>query len=142
LPAEKRERFVQQYEVTPYDAGVFAGDRDLAAYFEQAAQGARKPKSVANWVLNDLSSALSVSGQSVRECQLKPESLRELVDIIESGAISNKQGKEVFADMFATGEAAAMIVEKKGLKQESDLGRVEALCRQAIEASPKAVAEY
>jgi aspartyl-tRNA(Asn)/glutamyl-tRNA(Gln) amidotransferase subunit B len=142
LPAEKRERFVRAYEVTPYDAGVFAGDRALAAFFEKAAQGAKKPKSVANWVLNDLASALTASGQSLEECPLKPESLRELVEIIEGGTISNKQGKEVFADMYASGESAAAIVEKKGLKQESDLGALEALCRQAIEASPKAVAEY
>jgi aspartyl-tRNA(Asn)/glutamyl-tRNA(Gln) amidotransferase subunit B len=65
-----------------------------------------------------------------------------LVNLIDAGTISSKQGKEVFAEMFATGKSAAVIVEEKGLKQESDIGALEALCRQAIDASPKAVAEY
>ena len=64
------------------------------------------------------------------------------MNLIQSGAISSKQGKEVFAELFATGRAPALIVEEKGMKQESDAGALEVLCKQAIEASAKAVAEY
>src|SRR3954447_15760836 len=73
LPAEKRERFVQQFGITPYDAGVLANDLPLAAFFEVAARGAKKPKGGANWVLNDLRSALAASGESLAECKVGPD---------------------------------------------------------------------
>jgi aspartyl-tRNA(Asn)/glutamyl-tRNA(Gln) amidotransferase subunit B len=142
LPAQKRARFVEQYGVSPYDAGVLADDLPLASYFETAAKGAKKPKNVANWLLNDLLSALSTSGTSIEECPIAPDNLDELVNLIDSGTINGKQGKEVFAEMFTTGKRASAVVEEKGLKQESDLGAIEALCDQAMAANPKAVDEY
>ena len=142
LPGEKRERFVEQFGVTAYDASVLANDLELARYFEDAARNSRKPKSVANWVLNDLLSAVSAAGGTLTECPISPGQLDELVSLIDSGAISSKQGKEVFAEMFASSKDAAAIVEARGMKQESDIGALEGLCEQAISASPKAVAEY
>lgn len=142
LPAEKRARFVTQYGVTDYDASVLASDRALARYFEEAAAGAKKPKSVANWLLNDLLSALGAADKTIANCPISPSQLDELVNLIDSGAINGKQGKEVFAEMFASGRGAAVIVEEKGLRQESDVGAIEELCDQAIAASPKAVAEF
>jgi len=142
LPGEKRERFVRDFGVTAYDASVLASENALAVYFEAAAQGARNPKSVANWVINDLLSALNASGTSIVECPIFVGQMRGLVDLIDSGEISNKQGKEVFAEMLATSLPPEVIVERKGLKQVSDTGALEALCDQAIAASAKAVAEY
>ena len=142
LPNEKRTRFVKQYGVTEYDASVLADDLELASYFEKAAHSAKKPKNVANWILNDLLSALSGAGQTLSDCSISADKLDELVNLIDTGVISGTQGKEVFAEMFATGKAASHVVEEKGLKQESDQGALEALCVQAIEANPKAVAEY
>jgi aspartyl-tRNA(Asn)/glutamyl-tRNA(Gln) amidotransferase subunit B len=142
LPAEKRERFVRDFGVTEYDASVLADDLALAAYFETAAKAAKKPKNVANWILNDLQSALAAAGHTIHECPIAADALDELVNLIDVGVISGKQGKEVFAEMFATGKAASIIVEEKELKQESDVGALEALCQQAIDANPKAVAEY
>jgi len=142
LPAEKRERFVRDFGVTEYDANVLASERALADYFEAAAQGTKKPKAIANWIINDLLSALASAGQTIAESPISAAHLDELVNLIDGGTISGKQGKEVFAEMFATGKTAAKVVEEKGLKQESDTGAIEALCIQAITASPKAVAEY
>ncbi len=142
LPAQKRARFVSQYGVSSYDAGILADDVLLAGYFESAARKARKPKNVANWILNDLQSALGVAGQTISDCPIPADALDELVGLIDSGKISGKQGKEVFAEMFSSGKRAAAVVDEKGLQQESDSGALEALCQQAIEASPKAVAEY
>jgi aspartyl-tRNA(Asn)/glutamyl-tRNA(Gln) amidotransferase subunit B len=117
-------------------------DLDLARYFEAAAKGARKPKSIANWILNDLQSALGASDRSIGDCPIPPVALDELVNLIESGKISGKQGKEVFAEMFATGKGAAAIVEEKGLEQLSDTSAIETLCDQVIAANPKPVADF
>lgn len=142
LPRAKRTRFVEQYGVSAYDAGVLANDLGLAGYFESAAKGARKPKSVANWILNDLQSALADDGRSIAKCQVSPESLNELVNLVEAGTISGKQAKEVFAEMFASGEPAAAIVKEKGIEQLSDTAAIEALCDEVIAANPKPVADF
>ena len=142
LPQAKRARFVREYEVSEYDAGVLADDVALAGYFESAAKGARKPKSVANWILNDLQSALATSGATITDCPIPPAALDELVSLIETGKISSKQGKEVFAEMFASGKTAAVIVREKGIEQLSDTGAIEALAVQVIAANPKPAEDF
>jgi aspartyl-tRNA(Asn)/glutamyl-tRNA(Gln) amidotransferase subunit B len=142
LPWEKRERFVREYGVSEYDAGVLADDLALSAYFELAAQGARKPKAIANYVLNDLLSALGAASTPISECPIPAKELGALVDLIEAGKINSKQAKEVFAEMFATGKAPALIVEEKGLQQESDIGAIESLCTEVIASNPKSAEDY
>ncbi len=142
LPEAKRARFVRQYEVSSYDAAVLANDRELAEYFERSAEGASKPKSVANWILNDLQSALAVSSLSIVSSPVAAEALRELVRLIEHGRISGKQGKDVFAEMFASGKSAAEIIQARGLQQLSDTGAIEKLCDEVIAAHPKPVADF
>src|ERR1700724_2803059 len=142
LPKAKRARFVEEYQITPYDAGVLADDVDLARYFETAAKGVKKPKSVANWILNDLQSALSSAGKTINDCPIPPEALDELVNLIESGKISGKQGKEVFSEMFASGRRAASIVQEKGIEQLSDTSALEAMCDEVTEKNPKPAADF
>jgi aspartyl-tRNA(Asn)/glutamyl-tRNA(Gln) amidotransferase subunit B len=142
LPKAKRARFVEQYGVSPYDAGVLTNDLDLAGYFETAGKGATKPKNVANWILNDLQNALSTVGKAIKDCPIPPEALDELVNLIDSGRISGKQGKEVFAEMFATGKMAGAIVKEKGIEQLSDVSAIETLCDQVIAANPKPIADF
>src|SRR6476659_1346498 len=142
LPKAKRARFVEQYQVSPYDAAVLANDRELARYFEAAAKGAKKPKNVANWILNDLQNALSAAGKGINDCPIPPETLDEFVNLIDSGKISGKQGKEVFAEMFATGKSSALIVKEKGVEQLSDVAAIETLCDEVIAANPKPIADF
>src|SRR5207244_6352241 len=142
LPKAKRARFVEQYQVSAYDAAVLANDLELAGYFEAAAKGAKRPKNIANWILNDLQNALSAAGKTRQECPIPPEALDELVNLIDSGKSSGKQSKEVFAEMFATGKSAAGIEKEKGIEQLSDVSAIEALCDQVIAANPKAVADF
>ena len=142
LPKARRARFVEQYQVSPYDAGVLANDLDLARYFETAAKGAKKPKNVANWILNDLQSALSNAGKTINDCPIPPEAVDELVNLIDTGKISGKQGKDVFAEMFATGKGAAAIVGEKEITQLSDASAIDALCDQVIAANPKPAADF
>jgi aspartyl-tRNA(Asn)/glutamyl-tRNA(Gln) amidotransferase subunit B len=142
LPKAKRARFVEQYRVSPYDAAVLANDLELTRYFESAAKSAKKPKNIANWILNDLQNALSAAGKGISECPIPPEALDEFVNLIDSGKISGKQGKEVFAEMFATGRSSAAIVKEKGVEQLSDASAIEKLCDEVIAANPKPVADF
>jgi aspartyl-tRNA(Asn)/glutamyl-tRNA(Gln) amidotransferase subunit B len=142
LPRQKRARFVEQYQVTPYDAGVLADDVDLARYFETAAKSSKKPKNVANWILNDLQSALSTAGKTINDCPIPPQALDELVGLIDSGKISGKQGKEVFSEMFSSGKGAAAIVKEKGIEQLSDTGAIEKICDEVIAANPKPASDF
>ena len=100
LPWEKRARFVADFGVSDYDAAVLANDLALASYFETAAKGAKKPKNVANWILNDLQSALSAASLAITDCPVPPHALDELVNLIDTGAINSKQGKEVFSELW------------------------------------------
>ena len=136
LPKAKRARFVEQYQVSAYDAGVLASDLDLARYFETAGKGAKKPKNVANWILNDLQNALSTAGNTIDDCPIPAEALDDLVNLIDSGNISGKQGKEVFAEMFVTGKRAAAIVKEKGIEQLSDTAAIEKLCDDGSQSHP------
>lgn len=142
LPAAKRARFESQYGLASYDASVLANDVALAMYFERAAAGARKPKSVANWIINDLLSALAAKSVAVTDSPIPPESLDELANLVDDGKISLRQAKDVFAAMFEKGGSAAEIVRASGLEQESDSGVIEGLCDQVIAANPKPVADY
>src|SRR5881392_478713 len=142
LPKAIRARFIEQYEVSAYDAGVLANDLDLARYFEIAAKGAKKPKNVANWILNDLQSALSSAGKTINDCPVPPQALDELVNLIDSGKISGKQGKEVFADMFSSGKGAAVIVREKGIEQLSDTSAIEKFCDEVIADNPKPALDF
>ncbi|MEN3370060.1 MAG: aspartyl-tRNA(Asn)/glutamyl-tRNA(Gln) amidotransferase subunit [Verrucomicrobiota bacterium] len=142
LPRAKRARFVEQYGVSEYNAAVLADDLALAAYFEAAAKGAHKPKSVANWILNDLQSALASAGRAITGCPIPPGALDDLINLIETGKISGKQAKEVFSEMFASGKGAAAIVSEKGIEQLSDAAEIEIFCDQVIAANPRPVADF
>ena len=142
LPQAKRERFVADYGVSDYDVSVLADDKALADFFEDAAKGSPKPKSVANWIINDLLSALGAASLQIGDCTVAPAHIGELTALIEGGTISGRQAKEVFAEMIASGKAPTVIVEEKGLKQVSDTGALEAFCDEVIAANPASVADF
>ena len=142
LPWEKRARYVSDFGVTEYDAAVLASNLATASYFESAAAGARKPKSIANWILNDLQSALFAAGKTILECPITPAAFDELVNLIDEGKINSKQGKEVFAEMFASGRIATEIVKERGLEQVSDTSAIEALADEVIKDHPGPAADF
>ncbi len=141
-PDAKRERFVTSYGLTIYDAGVLASDAALADYFEKAASGAKNAKTIANWVLNDLQSALGANRLSLSEARVAPGSLTKLVGLIEDGKISGTQAREVFSEMFASGKEADAIVREKGMEHLSDESALEALCDRVIAENPKPLADF
>lgn len=142
LPIAMRERFIAQYEVSMYDADVLTSDLELARYFERAVEDAPKPKQVANWILNDLQSALAASDRAISNCPIQPNALKELVSLVDSGKINGKQAKDVFAEMFTSGRTPAVIVQEQGFQQVSDTTAIAAWCDQVIAANPKPVADF
>ncbi|MFK5920556.1 MAG: Asp-tRNA(Asn)/Glu-tRNA(Gln) amidotransferase subunit GatB [Verrucomicrobiota bacterium] len=136
LPHTKVARFEKDFGITHYDACVLASDQSLADYYEQAAVGASSAKKVANWVINNLLAALNEKSLFIADCPLSAQSLRELVDLIEVGQISNSQGKEVFIALFETGDKSpAEIAKEKGF-EPADSGEIDAFIDQAIAANP------
>jgi aspartyl-tRNA(Asn)/glutamyl-tRNA(Gln) amidotransferase subunit B len=140
LPADKRNRFVASYGLREYDAGVLTATRDISEYFEKTAKAAGDPRMAANWVTGDLLGA--VKGADIGESPVSPEQLGELVAFITKGEISGKMAKDIFARMFDTGESAATIIDREGLRQISDTGALEKMVDEAIAASPKQVEQY
>jgi aspartyl-tRNA(Asn)/glutamyl-tRNA(Gln) amidotransferase subunit B len=141
-PHARRDRFVAEYGITPYDAHVLTLEKVTAEYFEAAAKGRKNPKLVANWVQTELLGALAKSDHTLAESPVSPDALGELVGLIEANTISGKIAKDVFAEMFETGKSPKAIVKEKGLEQVTDTGAIEGLVDAAIAANPKPVEEY
>jgi aspartyl-tRNA(Asn)/glutamyl-tRNA(Gln) amidotransferase subunit B len=136
LPAERKRRFEEAYGLSDYDAGVLTSSREMADYYEATIGAGAKPKPAANWLMGDLQALLASSDGALERCLVRPDGLARLVALIEEGAISNRQGKEVLAEMFATGADPDTVVETRGLKQISDEGALESVAREVVAANP------
>src|SRR5437868_3959420 len=145
LPDAKKARFVAEYGLRPEDTDVLVAERATAEYFERVARSngkSRDAKAAAYWVIGDLFGALNKQGRGIEEAPITPEQLGALLDLIADGTISGRIAKDVFAEMIETGIDAAAIVEKKGLRQMSDTGAIEAAVDAALAAHPAQVAQY
>jgi aspartyl-tRNA(Asn)/glutamyl-tRNA(Gln) amidotransferase subunit B len=140
LPDAKKKRFVRDYGLTPYDAGVLAGDVESALFFESVARG-RDPKLSANWVTQELFGALNKRGLELAQSPVSAAHLGGLIDLIVDGTINGKIAKDVFAKMLDTSEDADTIVEREGLRQVTDTGAIEAAIDQLMDANADKVAE-
>ena len=136
LPLARKQRLMADYQLPASDAEVFVGDAALGDYFEVAAKGAKNPKAVANWVMNNLQAKLTETGGSTADLKFESSAIGELVGLVEDNKINSKIAQDVFAEMFESGKAPAVIVEEKGLSQVSDSAELEAFCDEAIEANP------
>jgi len=141
LPEAKKQRFMEAFGLSAYDASVLVAERETADYFETVAEG-RDPKLAANWVISDLFGRLNRAETPVSESPVVASALGGLIDLIADGTISGRIAKDVFADMFDTGRSAFEIVEEKGLKQVSDTGALEAAVDQVMADNPDRVADY
>ncbi len=142
LPRAKRRRFVEQYGLPEYDAGVLTASRPLADYFEAVVQAGAPAKAASNWIMSDLLGKLHAQDRDIADSPVSPDRLAELLGLIQEGTISGKMGKSVFTEMFDTGKSAAQVVEEKGLKQVSDAGELEALLKDVFQRHPDEVAAY
>ncbi|MBA3790807.1 MAG: Asp-tRNA(Asn)/Glu-tRNA(Gln) amidotransferase subunit GatB [Rubrobacter sp.] len=114
LPDAMRARFVEDYGLSPYDAGVLTADRDLAVYYEAVAAEV-DPKQAANWISGDLRSLLNESGEEVSNSKASPERMIELICLVRDGAISRSAARDVIGRVFETGDSPTAIVEREGL---------------------------
>jgi len=138
LPDEKKARFVTDFGLSEYDAGVLTAEAENAAFFEAAAEG-RDGKAVANWVINELYGRLRKEGHDIAQSPVSPQQLGGIADLIASGAISGKIAKEVFEIVYTQGGDPARIVEERGLKQLTDTGAIEAAVDAIVAANPAQV---
>jgi len=142
LPAQKRHRFISDYGLREYDAEVLTASRPMAEYYEHVAEVSGDPKTAANWVIGDLSGALNAAGKDVTESPITAKSLGELVALINKGELSGKLAKDIFPKMFETGEPPAVIMDREGLRQNSDTGALEKIVDDVLAANGKQVEQY
>ena len=142
LPAAKRARFLRDYGLTDYDAGVLTATRALADYFEEVVREAPDPKTAANWIQSELLGALKEAGKDITESPVGPAALQELLRLMADGTLSGKMAKTVFEKMFATGRPAREIIAAEKMEQITDAGEIEKICRQVLAANPGQVEAY
>jgi aspartyl-tRNA(Asn)/glutamyl-tRNA(Gln) amidotransferase subunit B len=141
LPDTKKARFIDQFKLSPYDAGVLVAEQASAVYFETVAKG-RDAKQAANWVMGDLFAALNRLGIGIEASPVSAEALGEMIDLIADGTISGRLAKDVFAAMVETGERPGKIVAERGLTQVTDSGAIEAAIDAVLAANQDKIAEY
>jgi len=140
LPDAKKARFVADYAMTEYDAGVLTADVENAAYFEAVARG-RDGKLAANWVINELFGRLKKEDHSITDSPVSAAQLGQIIELIGAETISGKIAKDVFEIAYTTGRDPAEIVETEGMKQVTDTGAIEAAVDAIIAANPDQVAK-
>jgi aspartyl-tRNA(Asn)/glutamyl-tRNA(Gln) amidotransferase subunit B len=142
LPNAKKQRFVQTYGLSEYDAGVLTSERALADYFEIAAKESGEPKLAANWVTGELAAQLNKANLNIAQSPIVAAQLAGLIARIKDNTISGKIAKQVFEAMWNGEGAADAIIEKQGLKQVSDSGAIEQIVAGIVDANPEQVEQY
>jgi len=143
LPMARLRRFVSELRLSDYDASVLVADRDVADYFETAVSAGADPKPAANWVTTDVMGQLNERKIPIAEFPVTADALAEMIALVADGTISTKIAREeVFPEMLAAGASAKDVVERKGLKQISDAGELEALVGKIVAENPKAADDF
>jgi aspartyl-tRNA(Asn)/glutamyl-tRNA(Gln) amidotransferase subunit B len=143
LPDARKQRFINGYSLSEYDAGVLTATREMGDYFETVVQrAAGQGKLSANWVMGELSGALNRSDINIADSPVTAEALGDMLLRIEDGTISGKIAKQVFEAMWAGAGSADEVIEKKGLKQISDSSAIEGIIQEVMDNSPKQIEQY
>ncbi len=146
LPQERKERFVSDYGIPPYDAELLTSRRDVADYFEEAVKIHSNPKAISNWVMGDLFRIIKEKKLDekllISDWPIPASHLARMVAMVDGGKISGKMAKGLFDDMLATGAPPEEIAHKKGLEQVKDLSSIEKAVEQVIARHGPQVADY
>tara|TARA_B100000929_G_C15507733_1_gene419313 strand:+ start:654 stop:2084 length:1431 start_codon:yes stop_codon:yes gene_type:complete len=141
LPDQKKERFIKEYSLSNYDAGVLVSDKATSEYYEMVVKG-RTPKLVTTWVTGELFSVLNKKNISIQDSPVSTKMMGELLDNIASGKVSNRLAKDIFEDMCETGKNPNLIIEEKGLSQISDKGEIEKFVDEVLNNNPVNIEKY
>ena len=141
LPDQIKERFINEYSLSSYDANIIVSDKATSEYFEDVVKN-RNPKLVTTWVTGELFSILNKKNLIIEDSPITSKQLGELVDNIENGKISNRQAKEVLEEMCESGKGALEIIDEKGLSQISDENEIESLVDNVLNSNPENVKKY
>ncbi|GAB4400369.1 MAG: Asp-tRNA(Asn)/Glu-tRNA(Gln) amidotransferase subunit GatB [Anaerolineales bacterium] len=142
LPEARRERFVRDYGLSAYDAGVLTADRDVADFFEAVVGLGGDAKGAANWITGEIFRLMNARGLEMSQMPIRPAQLCELMGLIQEGVITTTIAKDVLGHMVDTGESPGDIVRQRGLAQVRDTAALEGVARQVIADNPDAVAQY
>ena len=142
LPDQKRERFVKEYQIPEYDAEILTSTKAMANYYEECIRLFPETKTVSNWMMGDLLKELKRDEREIEQCPVTPEHLAEMLLLIKRGTISGKMAKDVFEEMYRTGDRPEKIVKDRGWVQILDEGEIEGVIRRVMEANPKLVEDY
>ncbi len=141
LPDAKKTRFIKDYGLTPYDAGVLVAEKETAEFFETVCKG-RDAKEAVKLVTGDFFAMLNRRGATIAQSPIKAEHLGKLIDLQKDGTISGRIAKDLFVAMEETGKDPAVLVEERGLKQVTDTGAIDAAIKEIVAANPKQVEAY
>ncbi len=141
LPDQIKERFINEYSLSSYDANIIVSDKATSEYFEDVVKN-RNPKLVTTWVTGELFSILNKKNLIMEDSPITSKQLGELIDNIENGKISNRQAKEVLEEMCESGKGASEIIDEKGLSQISDENEIESLVDSVLNSNPENVKKY
>jgi len=142
LPNARRQRFMDEYELPEHDATLLVSDKKLADYYESCVKSYSNPKTVSNWVLNELLALLSNARQNIDECKITPEHFAGMMKLVDDGTISGKIAKTVYEEMFNTAKMADVVVKEKGLLQITDEAEIAAIVEQVMAENPGPVQDY
>ncbi len=142
LSEQKKERFIKEYHLPDYDAGVLTADRAVSEYFENTVKGYANPKAASNWIMVELMAQLNAANKTIIKSKITPVHLRAMLELMDKGTISGKIAKTVFEEMFTTGKMPEIVVKEKGLVQISDEGAIAKVIEEVLAANAKSVEEY
>jgi len=142
LPVARMKRFVGEFGLPEYDAGVLTASKGIADYFETCVKLFNQPKTVSNWVMGELTRELNNSGTNVGASPVTPEQLVGLLEMVEKGTISLKVARDMFPELYRSGKSAEQIVREKGLTQVSDEGALDKIIEEVLTKNPTQVAQF
>jgi aspartyl-tRNA(Asn)/glutamyl-tRNA(Gln) amidotransferase subunit B len=142
LPEARRRRFVAEYRIPEYDAGVLTQSMELASYFERVAAASGNAKAASNWVMGELTRKMKETRAEITDVPLAPDGLGELIALVDNGTITGPIAKDVFEKMYASGRRAKEIVDTEGLARIDDAGAIDAMVRDVLAGHAPTVAEY
>ena len=142
LPAVRLQRFVSEFALSEYDAGVLTASKSVADYFESCVKLFNEPKTVSNWVMGELTRELNNSGTDASDSPVSPERLVDLLRMVDKGTISLKVAREIFPEVYSSGKTPEQIVQEKGLNQVSDEGALDTIIDEVLAKNPTQVAQF